>query len=202
MKLVVINALATSLGPFQGLPSGGVVKAGVNQQTVFDLDDEDQLEQALNGGLGDAIDDGDVSVFVRGDSNDLGQRLYCERITLGHAGLTDADTSQVISSGYELPEGAIQAGYRKNVSVAFAGGDVSAVTVDVGFAGAGAGDLLDDGQSIAAAAETFGAGANATPLVRRDIGGKTFQVKVDSVDGDVADLTAGAAVFELFYFVR
>lgn len=201
MQLVVINAIATALGPFQGLPSGGIVKAGVDASTTFELDDEDQLEQALNGGLADAIADGDVSeVYVRATETDLGQRLYIEKMVVGHASLTDADTSQTIDHAVAFPTGATLVGYRRETTTAFAGGAVSALVADIGFDGAGLGDVLEDGQSVmAAAGAVFGAGTNAKPNAYRNIGGQKIRAKFDSTDGNVADLTAGRALIEVFY---
>lgn len=129
-------------------------------------------------------------------------QIKVRTLTVGHADLTDADTSETITdTAGAFPAGSVLMGYSKNVATAFSGGAVSAVTVDVGFNGAT--DVLDDGQSVftGVSGYSYGAGGNALPLVRRQLGGLTLQAKFDSVDGDVADLTAGSVTFNVYYAV-
>jgi hypothetical protein len=129
-------------------------------------------------------------------------RIRVRTFTVGHADLTEADTSedQVDAAG-ALPSGAVLMGYRKRVATAFSGGGNSAVTVDCGFNGAT--DVLDDGQTVftGVAAATYGAGANSLPTIRRAIGGLVPQCTFVTTDGTNAGLTAGEVSFDYFYTV-
>lgn len=134
---------------------------------------------------------------------EAGGSLLRRSFTVGHADLTDADGSETVADAEgALPAGAVLMGYRKRVATAFSGGGAAVVTVDVGFDGAGNSDVLDDGQTVftGVAAETYGAGANALPTVRRSIGGLIPQATFDA-DVDVADLTAGGVTFDIYYMV-
>ncbi|RTL21352.1 MAG: hypothetical protein EKK55_16425 [Rhodocyclaceae bacterium] len=128
-------------------------------------------------------------------------RVRVRTFTIGHSDLTDADGSETeTDAAGALPSGAVLIGYRKRVSTAFTGGTAGTVTIDCGFNGAT--DVLDDGQTIftGVAAATYGAGANALPLIRRAIGGLTPQCTIDA-DDDVADLSAGSVSLDIFYTV-
>lgn len=202
--LRVANATANAFPTVEGLPDGGNIKAGIGEVTTFDLDDQDALEQALNGRLGELKVAGSVTYTIDASEDyvgDGGARLYVRKLTVGHADLDAAALTQTITDDSALPLGAVLAGFRKVVATGFTGGGASAVTVDVGFDGASLGDVLDDGQSVFAAATTYGAGTNALPLVRRAIGGKTLQAAFASTDANLLALTAGSVTFEVYYFV-
>ena len=204
MELVVRNNLATAQGPIDGLSRhGGIIAAGVGVITSFIVGDEKALNQAVEK-LDPLEGAGDLEYWVRAESDapDKGGRLYVERFVIGHADLTEADTSQTLDDTYTFPTGAVLMGYRKKTNTTFSGGGVSALVADIGFDGAGLGDVLDDGQTVlTAGAHTFGAGANALPNARRDIGGQQIRAKIDSTDGNVAALTAGKLTIEVFFLV-
>lgn len=132
-----------------------------------------------------------------------GGSLLRRSFTVGHADLTDADGSETeVDAAGALPANAVLMGYRKRVATAFSGGGAGSVTVDVGFDGVGNSDVLDDGQTVftGVAAETYGAGANAAPTVRRSIGGLIPQA-IFNADVNTADLTAGSVTFDIYYMV-
>jgi len=145
----------------------------------------------------------DFDTDARLDALEAAVPMRRRSFTVGHADLTDADGSEIeTDAAGALPAGAVLMGYRKRVATAFSGGGAGVVTVDVGFPGLNLGDLLDDGQTVftGVAAETYGAGANALPTVRRSIGGLTLQAKFDA-NVNVADLTAGSVTFDVYYMV-
>ena len=202
--LRVTNATANEFPGVEGLPNGGTIKAGIGTVTEFDVDDSDFIEQALNGQLGALKAAGSVTYTLDADEDyvgDGGARVFCRKLVVGHADLTDDDTAQTITDDSALPAGAVLAGYRKVVATGFTGGGASAATVDVGFDGASLGDVLDDGQSVFAASTAYGAGTNALPLVKRDIGGKTLQAAFASTDANLLALTAGSVTFEVYFIV-
>lgn len=186
-------------GPIAGLPDGGTVLDGATRTfTLQDTRDWDRVRPNLLA----AKTAGTITYQVLADTlGDEGAQIFKRTLTVGHADLTAAAVSQTITDPIgAFPTGARLMGYRKSVSTAFSGGGSSSCAIDVGFNGAT--DVLDDGQTVftGVAAETFGAGTNALPLVRRDIGGKTLQAAF-TADVNVALLTAGAVTFEVFYGV-
>lgn len=60
MILSIVNHTAASR-QFEGLPNGGIVRAGVGVITTFSIDDADFIEQAINAGLSAAVNAGDLS---------------------------------------------------------------------------------------------------------------------------------------------
>lgn len=117
--------------------------------------------------------------------------------TIGHADLTAAATSQVISLGDPLPTGAYVVGRTITLTTAFSGGSVSACVVDIGGTDA---DAIVDGESIftgATAAKAGTSGINPTGA----LGGQQLTATIVATDDDVADLTAGAMTIDILYVV-
>ncbi len=186
-------------GPIHGLPLNGTVLDGETRTfTLQDTRDFDRVKLRLAA----AKTAGKITYQIIGEAGDEGAQVFKRTLTVGHADLTAAATSQTITDTLgAFPTGSRLIGYRKSLPTVFTGGGAGSCTVDVGFNAAT--DVLDDGQSVftGAAAETFGAGTNALPTVARDIGGKTLQATF-TADVNVALLTAGAVTFEVLYVVH
>ncbi len=200
MQIVIENLTEAETLDYP-LPDGGAVPAG--ETRTFSEIEEKRFDEFVKPALDADCDAGKCAYFTRpdGTTSDFGGRIYRERLVVKHGDLTDADTSQTNDGSYAFPAGSILMGFNNKTTTAFAGGAVSALVADLGFDGASLGDVLSDGQTIMSAAERYGAGANALPYVRRDIGGQKIRAKIDSTDGNVADLTAGRLQVDVFYVV-
>lgn len=196
MKIIIENLTESALSV--PLPDGGTVPAE-GSRTFSDID-EATLAQAIDE-LDALVDAASATVHIRpdGDESDFGGRVYREMLRVRDEDLTAEAQTEAIEGAYTLPERATLMGFRKTVAQAYANGTL----IDAGFSGAGLGDVLDDGQSLASLGDTYGAGANALPLVRRSIGGQKLKVTVDAGDGNtVADLAAGDATVTIFYVIH
>lgn len=120
--------------------------------------------------------------------------------TVGHADLTDADTSQTITCGSALPAGARLLGFHSALGTAFSGGGTGTGTMDCGWASSG--DLITDGRVVftGGGANDYGSGSNALPYAPLSIGGQTFQCTFVT-DTTLAAYTAGSVVNTFFYVV-
>ncbi len=122
-------------------------------------------------------------------------------VTVGHADLDAAATSQTINIGATLPANARIVGYDIRALTIFTGGGAGAVTVDVGTSGDI--DAIVDGSDLFAAA--VDGGPSTMPLGIRP--NKTFITAAAQLiatfvaDVDVADLTTGSVVIDVLYVV-
>ncbi len=129
-----------------------------------------------------------------------GVSLQKRSLTLGHADLTDADTSQTFSIGAVLPANARILGASIAVGTAFSG-ITGPVTVSIGTSG--------DTDSIAKLANITTpvngqAGAMADGIApHQDFSsaGAQLQATVDSASGNLVDLSGGAAVIDVLFSV-
>lgn len=132
---------------------------------------------------------------------DAGVALQKRSLVLGHAALTDADTSQVVAIGAALPANARILAVDFHTYTAFAGGTVSALTVDVGSTGDA--DALIDGADI------FGAAVDGKPptLTAGVHPNKTYatatqlNATVVSTGDNLVNLTAGAVTIDVLFAV-
>lgn len=132
---------------------------------------------------------------------DAGMTVSKRTVTVGHADLTDADTSQDINIGAALPDNARIVGVDMRSLTAFSGGTVSALAVDVGSSGDI--DALIDGADVFSAAVDGGPAtmpkgirpnktfASATQLVARFV----------STTDNLVNLTAGSVTIDVLYVV-
>lgn len=120
--------------------------------------------------------------------------------TVGHADLTDADTTQVVTCGSALPAGARLLGFSSILSTAFSGGGTGTGTMDCGWSGSA--DLITDGRVVftGGGATDFGSGTNALPYAPQNIGSQTLQCTFVT-DTTLAAYTAGSVVNTFLYVV-
>lgn len=118
-------------------------------------------------------------------------------LTVGHADLTAAATSQVINIGSAaLPSGAYVVGRTITLATAFSGGGSSAASVDIGGTDA---DCIVDGESIFTGATTAKAGTSGIDPFGA-LGGQQLTATFIS-DVNVALLDAGSATITVLYVV-
>lgn len=118
-------------------------------------------------------------------------------LTVGHADLIAAATSQVINIGSAaLPSGAFIVGRTIALATAFSGGGAGAVSVDIGGTDA---DAIVDGESIFTGATTAKAGTSGINPFGA-LGGQQLTATFIS-DVNVADLTAGSVTITVLYVV-
>lgn len=117
--------------------------------------------------------------------------------TIGHADLTDVDTSEIEVFDDAIPAGALVVGRAIRLVTAFSGGAVSACVVDFGDGVDADGYFVDQDVFTGAATGMIGKPSTAGALITgsaSDISltARTPAVQFDSVGGNVADLTAGS----------
>ena len=118
-------------------------------------------------------------------------------VTIGHADLTAAATSQVLPLGSALPAGAYILGRTLRLATAFSGGSVSALVVDIGGTDA---DCIVDGESVytgatAAKAGTSGIDPNGA------LGGQQLTATFIATGDNVVNLSAGSLTIDILYAV-
>lgn len=121
-------------------------------------------------------------------------------VTIGHADLTDNDTSQTVNIGATLPANARIIGHSIRAVTAFAGGTVSALAVDIGTSGDI--DAIVDGADLFAAAvdgqaATMPAGISPNKLFAS--AGAQLIATVVSTGDNLVNLTAGAMTIDVFF---
>jgi hypothetical protein len=123
-------------------------------------------------------------------------------VTVGHADLTDADTSQDINIGAVLPANARIIGVDMRALTAFAGGTVSALAVDIGTSGDV--DALIDGADLFTAA--VDGGPATMPLgIRHNktfaTAGAQLSARFVSTGDNLVNLTAGSVIIDVLFAV-
>ncbi len=136
------------------------------------------------------------------DTAGAGMTVLKKTVTVGHADLTDADTSQTINIDTALPNNSRIVGVDMRALTAFSGGSVSALTVDVGTSGDI--DALVDGADLATAA--VDGGPATMPLgIRHNktfaSGGQLIATFVSTGD-NLVNLTAGSVIIDVLYVVK
>ena len=221
MKVTLTNNTAAAISV--DLPDGGVVPA--NGTLTIENIDSPRLEQAMRSrldsdgnvvqaGIDAHLDSGDLSIDLRPDDDggsvndlsDLGARVYQRTFTVTHDNLTAAATSETVEdiAANAFPARARLRGYRFDLDEVFAGGSVSACTVDIGIA-AGEADVLSDGTNVftgASTGETFGSGTNCISTQPVDLGGKRLRVLVAATDDNVDALTTGELTVIVDYTIH
>lgn len=118
-------------------------------------------------------------------------------LTVGHADLTAAATSQVVNIGSAaLPSGAYIVGRTIALATAFSGGGAGAVSVDIGGTDA---DAIVDGESLFTGATTAKAGTSGINP-NGALGGQQITATFIS-DVNVVLLTAGSVTIDVLYVV-
>lgn len=210
MKLTLTNTTASAISV--DLPDGGVVPAS-GSRTWENIDDP-RLEQAMRKGLDALLDAGDITYDLRCDDDggsaddvsDLGGRTFRRKFTITHEDLTAAATSETVEdvAANAFPARARLRGYYVELDELFAGGSVSACTVDIGVA-AGEADVLSDALNVftgAGTGEKFGSGTNSVSTQPLALGGKRLRVLVAATDDNVVNLTAGELTVVVDYTVH
>ncbi len=137
----------------------------VDDQTVALTSSSATLPSA--GLISEVGEDGNVYVWMGpqlaklGDAvatADAGVALQKRTVTVGHADLTDADTSQTISIGAVLPANARILGVAIHTVTTFAGGTATDLVVDIGTA--------DDVDALIDGADVFGTIVDGQALAR------------------------------------
>lgn len=127
-------------------------------------------------------------------------RLRLAEKVIGHADLTDGDTSQVIDL-FDLPAGAQVIGRRVLLATAFSGGGNTALSVDVGTTGDP--DALIDGADLFTAAvdgEASSVPAGIAPNKSFDAA-TTIKGTFVCVTGILSGFDAGSCTIQLLYAV-
>ncbi len=129
-----------------------------------------------------------------------GLTVQKKTVTVGHADLTDADTSQDINIGTALPANARIVGVDIRALTVFSGGSVSALTVDIGTSGDV--DALVDGADLMTTA-VDGGPATMPSGIRPN---KTFltaaaqlSARFISASDNLVNLTAGSVIIDVLY---
>lgn len=132
---------------------------------------------------------------------DAGMTVSKRTVTVGHADLTDADTSQDINIGAALPANARIVGVDLHTFTAFSGGTVSALALDIGSSGDV--DALVDGADLFAAAVDGGPSTRPTGIRPNKLYATATQLSARFVStGDnLVNLTAGAVTIDVLYVV-
>ena len=118
-------------------------------------------------------------------------------LTVGHADLTAAATSQVINIGAALPVGAYIVGRTLRLATAFSGGSVSAMVVDIGGTDA---DAIVDGESIFTGATSAKAGTSGIDPFGA-LGGQQLTATFIATGDNVVNLSAGSLTIDILYAV-
>lgn len=133
---------------------------------------------------------------------DAGVSLQKRSITIGHADLTDADTSQTINIGAVLPANARILGYCGHDFTAFAGGTVSNLLVDIGTAGDV--DAISDGSSLFIAAVDGQIATHVDGIAPNKLfaaAGAQLIATIVSTGDNLVNLTAGAVTIDVLFAV-
>ncbi len=142
-----------------------------------------------------------ASLIVGGEEFPTTDSIQWIELTVGHADLTAAATSQAILLGSALPENALILAIDIAVATAFTGGGAAAASIDIGAQG-GDTDGLVDGASIFTAVS---GGAATRPLGVRPNAFYTVATQLLATfisDVNVVDLTAGACTIRVAYLVK
>lgn len=131
-----------------------------------------------------------------------GVALQKRSVTVGHADLTDADTSQDINIGAVLPANARILGVSIHTVTAFAGGTVSALALDIGTSGDI--DALVDGADLFAAAVDGQAATRPLGIAPNKLyasAGAQLVARFVSTGDNLVNLTAGTATIDVLFSV-
>ena len=131
-----------------------------------------------------------------------GVSLQKRSVTVGHADLTDADTSQDINIGAVLPANARILGVELHTATAFSGGTVSALKLDVGTSG--------DVDALVAQADLFAAVVDGQAASRPNgiapnklfaAGGAQLSGRFTSTGDNLVNLSAGSITIDVLFAV-
>lgn len=133
---------------------------------------------------------------------DAGITLQKRSVTVGHADLTDADTSQTINIGATLPANARIVGASIHTCTAFSGGSVSALVVDIGTSGdvdaiVDGADLMSTVQDGQAASRPLGIAPNKLFAAA----GAQLIATFTSTTDNLVNLTAGTCTIDVLFSV-
>lgn len=126
--------------------------------------------------------------------------LQKRTVTVGHAALTDADTSQDVNIGAVLPANARIMGVSLHTVTAFAGGTVSALALDIGTSGDI--DALVDGADLFAAAVDGQAASRPLGIAPNKLfasAGAQLVARFVSTGDNLVNLTAGAVTIDVLF---
>ncbi len=135
-------------------------------------------------------------------TTDAAIALQKRTVTIGHADLTDADTSQTIDIGAVLPANARILGRSIHTVTAFSGGSVSALAVDIGTSGDV--DAIVDGADLFAAAVDGQAATLPDGIAPNKLfasAGAQLIATVVSTGDNLVNLTAGAMTIDVLFSV-
>ncbi len=133
---------------------------------------------------------------------DAGMTVSKRTVTVGHADLTDADTSQTISVGAVLPANARIVGVDFRALTVFSGGTVSALACDIGTSGDV--DALVDGADLVTAAVDGGPAsmpAGIRPNKTFVSAGAQLTATFVSTGDNLVNLTAGSVIIDVLFVV-
>ncbi len=131
-----------------------------------------------------------------------GVGLQKRTVTVGHADLTDADTSQDIPIGAVLPANARILGVALHTATAFAGGTVSALALDIGSSGDV--DALIDGADLFGTVVDGQAATRPLGIAPNKLfatAGAQLVARFVSTGDNLVNLTAGAVTIDVYFSV-
>lgn len=132
---------------------------------------------------------------------DAGVSLQKRSVTVGHADLTDADTSQDINIGAALPANARILGVSIHTVTAFSGGSVSALALDIGSSGDA--DALIDGADLMATVVDGQAATRPLGIAPNKLFASSTQLvaRFVSTGDNLVNLTAGTCTIDVLFCV-
>lgn len=169
------------------------------------VEDNDTVRASSGGGVYPCagrvvqVDSDGVRVLMSPQASEAGGSIQKRSVTIGHADLTAAATTETENIGAPLPAGATVLGVNILLPTVFSG-ITGPVTVDIGSSGDV--DALVDGANLATAVD----GNSST----RPLGiapNKTFATATQllatflSASGNLVDLTAGECTIDVYYTV-
>lgn len=169
------------------------------------VEDNDTVRASSGGGLYPCagrvvqVDADGVRVLMSPQASEAGGAIQKRSITVGHADLTAAATTETENIGDPLPAGATVLGVNILLPTAFSG-ITGPVTVDIGSSGDV--DALVDGANLATAVD-----GNASTRPLGIAPNKTFSSATQllatflSASGNLVDASAGECTIEVFFTV-
>jgi len=202
MILAITKAAAANETPIPGLPDGGIIKgAATTSFTLVSTALWDRVRPAIEA-LKDA---GTITYSVRphATTGDMGERVWQETLRVQHSDLTAEAVTETVEDTFTFPAGAVLVGAKGSLDVLFAGGAVSACTVDSGIAAAEA-DVIHDALVVFTGQDLgvkYPVGTNTAAEHPIDLGGKKLRIKVTTTDANVDALTAGDLTVTAYYVI-
>lgn len=187
-------------------PAGAVVYADDDQTVSL----TSQSATIIAAGIFTELRDGQVYVWMGphvatlAESSvlaDAGVSLQKRTVTIGHADLTDADTSETENIGAALPANARILGVSLHTVTAFSGGGTGSLTVDIGSAGDI--DAIIDGADLFAAVVDGQAATRPLGIAPNKLfaAGGAQLTATFVTDTTLAAFTAGAVTIDVLFAV-